>query len=248
MKERTALVFAGELDRSTRTLERDGVIGLLTPSGAWCPSLYAAGALVEVEWAEERPERARVADPTGAFRLLLPPPGVGPSDALADLAPPAFVAFTGAPRIFRGEVIVRPEHLAPVKREVRDAWVLYAAEETLNRLEELAAARSGSPRGEAAQAALQHYSPTAEDLLDLAGMVRTAVSTVADSVREGPSARAVILEILTARGGAVAVPVEEILAEAQKRGIGPREGRGVLDELLAEGECYAPRNGHVRLL
>jgi DNA replicative helicase MCM subunit Mcm2 (Cdc46/Mcm family) len=79
--------------------------------------------------------------------------------------------------------------------------------------------------------------------------VRSALETV----KENPSdpapidPREVLLSLLTPAGTAP-MAIEEIYRAAASRGIGQEVAQAVLQELLAEGECYSPRNGYIRLL
>jgi hypothetical protein len=58
--------------------------------------------------------------------------------------------------------------------------------------------------------------------------------------------RALVLAFLSARPKE-AVLLDTILAELGLHGIGAEAGTRAVKELLAEGECYMPRKGSLRL-
>jgi RPA family protein len=119
---------------------------VVTPTGARINRLYIVGVLTEVEPVSNDVLRARVVDPTGAFVLYA---GQYQPDQLAFLEsadPPAFVAVTGKARTFEPDdsdqvfTSVRPESMNVVDAETRDRWTVDAAEDTLERVETMAAA------------------------------------------------------------------------------------------------------------
>ena len=245
-------VFAGELNRSTRFQERKGEMSLLIPTGVWCTRVVMVGALTEVQVQGKRVRRARIADPTGVVDLL--PPRSGPAaEALAHCEPPVFVAIIGTVRQFGGRdqsrVAIEPDHISVQGRDVRDSWVLYTAEQTLQRMERMKRALAGGEEDPGLQAAIQVYGTTMDDLRALANQVRSALETVKEDPSEPApiDPREVLLSLL-APAGTAPMAVEEIYRAAAARGIGQEVARAVLQELLAEGECYSPRNGYIRLL
>lgn len=240
-------VFAGELNRSHLTIERGDRMVVLTPTGAVCGRIFLVGALTEVIVREGEVQRARLSDPTGTIDLVLRPKNLPPADVLSGLVPPAFIAVTGSVRIYGKNAVVHPDMIHLVDRQARDSWVLVTAERTLHRMESLQKAiRGGVPEGETA-AVLEYYRPTEEDLHTLAAQVRTAVESVPPE-RPVPKidVREVLLEILGSVPGVV--ELTWVIDRAEERGIGGEEARRGVQALLAEGECYAPRNGHLRLL
>jgi RPA family protein len=243
-------VFSGELNRSFVALERgDPVIPeVLTPTGAWCRRIFLVGALTEVTTLGGMVHRARLSDPTGSIDLVLRPNNLPPADVLSTLTPPAFVAVTGSVRLYGKKVVIQPDMLLPVQRQERDAWVLFTAERTLRRMEVIKATMSGEVADAAAAAALRHYHTSREDLQELAALVRAAVESVspAEKVIPETEVREAVGKILAGQPGAV--EISWIMERAAELGISGEEVRRCLQALLAEGECYAPRNGFVRLL
>lgn len=250
-EEAATHLFAGELNRSHRFEPGPdgGEAALLTLAGACCTRLVIVGALTEVQVQGERVRRARVADPTGVVDLL--PPRHGPAaDVLLPLEPPVFVAVTGTVRRFgRNGVAIEPDHVSVVGREVRDTWVLFAAERTLQRMERMKQALIEGAEDPVLQRAIQAYGTTMDDLRALARQVRSALETVREGAldRVPTNPRDVLLSLL-APSGRDPMAVEEIYQAAAAHGIGQEAARACLQELLAEGECYSPRNGFIRLL
>lgn len=249
-------VFAWEFNHSLHTIERGDPprTGLLTMTGGWCYRTFIVGALTEVQGEAGQVQRARLADPTGAFDIIPRQQKVPPASTLHDIPLPAFVALTGVARISgsRGERrgYLDPEMVVPVDRSARDRWVLVTAERTITRLEILShVLKGGSDQGCAAQA-VRLYGLTPADLVRLRVMVEEALATVltvstpATSIDGDP--RETVLAIITSRPPPVAI--SEILGAAAEEGLGEALVRQCLKNLLEEGECYSPRNGYIKRL
>jgi RPA family protein len=258
MNEKVEHLFAGELNRSDLILapsERGGQPSLLTPTGLSLRRLTLVGALTEVEGKGGDFVHARVADPTGAFTLSSGWHRPEVTGALARIEPPAFVAVTASPVLpSRGppsRMVLRPEAVAEADRCARDTWVIATADLTLGRLEQLSAVLAGTGEDPILSRAIQHYRITPSLLLELAELISAALASVtlpagakAGAPQEDP--KALVLAFLSARPKE-AFPLETILAELARHGIGAEAGTRAVNELLAEGECYAPRKGSLRL-
>ena len=142
-------VFAAEYDDATveyaESDEERAPTYVVLPGGARVNRLFVVGTLTEVDRVNEEMVRARIVDPTGAFVVYA---GQYQPEALAffeDAEPPAFVALTGKARTFQPEdgdriyTSVRPEEVAAVDADIRDRWVLDAAEHTIERVAAFAA-------------------------------------------------------------------------------------------------------------
>ncbi|MDD1661081.1 MAG: hypothetical protein LUO97_02120 [Methanomicrobiales archaeon] len=257
MKEKVEHLFAGELNRSDCVEAPAGPQGrpsLLTPTGLSLGRLTLVGALTEVEGKGGDYLHARVADPTGAFTLTSGWHRPEVTGALARMEPPAFVAVTASPlltsRPSSSRMVLLPEAVAEVDRLARDTWVIMTADMTLARLERLGKALAGRGKEPALDRVVDHYRITPSLLLEFADMVGTALETVAGSRGKakpgGKDPKELVLALLAARPQE-AVPLEEILGELGRQGIGTGDGTRAVNELLAEGECYMPRKGSVRL-
>jgi len=187
---------------------------VVTPTGARVNRLFAVGVLTEVEAVSEDVLRARIVDPTGAFVLYAGQYQPDEQAFLERAEPPAFVAVTGKARTFQPDdsdrvySSVRPETISEVDAETRDRWTVGAAEQTLNRVTRMAAAKRLDARGDDLAATLRerglpdglaegislafdHYGTTGEYLESVHRMALEAAGLVAGETDEvEPSALA----------------------------------------------------------
>jgi hypothetical protein len=259
MRDKVEHLFAGEFNRSDLVAPPDGPEGrpsLLTPTGLSLRRLTIVGAVTEVEGKGGDFVHARVADPTGAFTLSSGWHRPEVTGALAKIEPPAFVAVTASPQLQSrspaSRVVLLPEAISVVDRLARDTWVIMTADMTLARLERLSAALAGKGQEPVLDTVIAHYRITPTILMELTDMIATALGSVSGGAAEkrmadGREAKEVILAFLGTRPRE-AIPLETILGELGRHGIGTEAGTRAVNELLAEGECYMPRKGQVRLV
>jgi RPA family protein len=251
-------VFAGEFCRctcSTRDEREPGSSVLLTPGGAWCRRVFLAGALTE---ATERGGvvRCRLADPTGAFDLEVGDTGrSGHGGSVLDITVPSFLAVTGMAQLAnRGGPFpfIRPDSFRVIDRAVRDAWVLRTADSTLQRIAILAAAISGGVADERTRAVIGHYHTTESSLLDLTGLVESALEGIRQAppapAGPAPDTRETVLAIIRDRQGPRGIPVDDVVAAAALFGITAEKAKEAVAELIRDDELYQPQKGSVRLL
>ncbi|MDG6256058.1 MAG: hypothetical protein QCH35_00500 [Methanomicrobiaceae archaeon] len=233
-------VFAGELMHQESAVVGDGAGAMVrTPSGARCERVFVVGACTEVREQSGRIE-ARIADPTGAFVITAYQDQPAVYDRLRGIAPPAFVAATCAVRARTAPAqppfSLVPESVAPATRASRDLWVLVTAEHTLDRLEAVPRRGPAPP----------------ETVPEIAAMVRSALETVQPAGEgEAPAAvdpRQAILDILGTASGPRGMPVDTLVEAALTHGLAEETVRRIVDELRAEGDCYAPTTGYLKLL
>jgi RPA family protein len=158
-------VFAAEFDDASLSYsesdEERAPNYVVTPTGARVNRLFVAGVLTEVERVNDQTSRGRVVDPSGAFVTYAGQYQPDEQAFLERAETPAFVALTGKARTFEPEdsdrvfTSVRPESLSEVDAEVRDRWVVSAAEATLDRLAVLERALASDLRGEELRGALE---------------------------------------------------------------------------------------------
>jgi len=180
---------------------------VVTPTGARVNRVFLVGVLTEVETVSEDYLRARIVDPSGPFVVYA---GQYQPEALAFLEsaqPPTFVAVTGKARTYQPDdsdqvyTSVRPESISEVDAATRDRWVVATAEQTLDRVERMAAAKhadgtsdeleaalteSGVDDGLAAgiPIALEHYGTTGDYLSAVRSLALDAARVVADEQDE----------------------------------------------------------------
>jgi RPA family protein len=232
--EAACRVFAGELAMAVAA-EGGGAVRI--PSGAVCRFICLAGALTEVVGDRKGILEARVADPTGAFRLITGRGDDEVNEALGAIAPPAFVLAWGE-AVFRmtpggGDLVIQPDSVVAIDREARDAWVLRTAVLTIERLKERHAAAPES----------------ADTLRQLASMVGRALETVQPAVHCDPTrVRQTVEELVGRAAGRQGMPVEELYRQCAGGGIRRDEVDAAIRQLFEDGDCYFPQKGLIKLL
>ncbi|MCM2465732.1 hypothetical protein [Methanoculleus oceani] len=243
-------VFARDFSAARHTVDSGDGSYVVTPGGAWCRRLFIVGALTEKRGGGDVMQ-ARIADPTGTFRITADWQSPDAVETLGYIEPPAFVAVTGRATLTgtgeRASATVDAEAINVVDRTVRDLWVLATAGATLDRLDTL---RDGGD--ERAAAALRLYGITEEDLREMAGMVRMALASVRPDISPGDIAplvgRDLLLSALEEGGDARGIGFEDAVAAGVRSGLSARDARTALEELLAAGECYQPASGMIKLI
>ncbi|POG54775.1 hypothetical protein [Haloferax marisrubri] len=151
-------VFAAEFDDASLSYsesdEERAPNYVVTPTGARLNRTFVAGVLTEVEHVNDEVLRGRIADPTGAFVTYAGQYQPEPMAYLDGATPPAFVSLAGKARTYEpddADVVyssVRPESVNTVDADVRDRWIVSAAEATLRRIAVFDEALSMSYRGD----------------------------------------------------------------------------------------------------
>jgi RPA family protein len=248
-------LFAAELDATTCAEDTGGELSVLTPSGARCSRLYLVGACTEVLLEGSHSVRARVADPTGVFRVRAGGEYPAAVEVLGGLHPPAFVAITGSIRRIRCErepcFGIRAETCSIVDRMSRDAWVVRTAELMIARLERLASCLDGPEWDTLTQTLVSHYRIDREALRTLSSPVREALATVPEHPDPHPpllDPRQIVREIIASHSDSRGIPVTDVHDRGIRSGLRGETIRNLLSEMIREGECYAPQNGYIKLL
>jgi hypothetical protein len=254
--EGAARVFAGDYSMATLSVAGDdGSPGwVVTPGGAWCRPLYLAGALTEVTGDSDM-LHGRLADPTGAFDVMVGGRGAPVAGMIRKIPIPSFVMLSGTAQLYHrnsGVVVsVRPDHLLVVDRGIRDQWVLATAESTLCRLERLLEAIDGRSSDERALTVIRHYGLSRAGLREKAAMVESAIQSVrppAPVSEERTGVREIIMEILRAESGPRGVPVQHVIDCAAVKGLAQEAVLAAIEELVRDDDCYQPQKGYVKLL
>jgi len=251
-------VLAGEFSRSTLGIpdeDRNTPGWVVTPGGAWCRRMFLAGALTEIVDLGDLC-CCRVADPSGAFDIVIGGRNAALAETLKKIPVPSFVAITGNAQIYQKNnaisLSVRPEHIRVIDRAERDRILLITAEYTLRRLDELADALGGTVTDERLMTAIRHYSLTTTSLIKLTTMVEEAVGSArpSDSQDSGerPDVQALIQEFLQKATDPRGIAVEEVIETLDLRGIPKEDVLAALEFLIQEDECYQPQKGYVKRL
>jgi hypothetical protein len=227
-------VFAAEFEDATVSFkesdEERAPNYVVSPTGGRLNRLFSVGVFTEKAEVGGGQIRARINDLTGTLVTYAGQYQPGPLAFLENADPPAFLALTGKARTFEpddGDRIyssVRPESVNEVDAATRDRWVVRTAEQTVDRVGSMAAARLTNLRGDALREALveaglteslaagtaiavEEYAPTSEYLQALRTRAVQAAQVVAgdrDEVErldlrptEGEDDRAVLAELAT---------------------------------------------------
>ena len=193
-------VFAAEFVEAKHSYKEAGDRSptfVVSPFGAKVNRLFAVGVLTSVEAVGQTAGnyKAQVVDPTGTFYLWAGQFEPEAAAQLADIRPPAIVAFVGKGRTREPEpgvtyVSVRPEAIRVVDKKERDAWVLEAARLSMLRLDALREAQKlekptaeklvemGFPKdvAEGVVRAFEHYGKA--DISKYAALIRDALETL----------------------------------------------------------------------
>ncbi|ELZ97924.1 hypothetical protein [Haloferax sulfurifontis] len=158
-------VFAAEFDDASLSYsesdEERAPNYVVTPTGARLNRTFVAGVLTEIEHVNDEVLRGRIADPTGAFVTYAGQYQPEPMAYLDAATPPAFVSLAGKARTYEpddADVVyssVRPESVNTVDADVRDRWIVSAAEATLRRIAVFDEALSMPYRGDDLTRALE---------------------------------------------------------------------------------------------
>ncbi len=251
-------VLAGEFSRSTLGIpdeDRNTPGWVVTPGGAWCRRMFLAGALTEVVDMGDLC-RCRVADPSGAFDIVIGGRSAVLAETLKKIPVPSFVAITGNAQIYQKNntisLSVRPEHIRVIDRAERDRILLITAEYTLRRLKELCQALEGTATDERLMTTIRHYSLTTTNFIELTTMVEESVGSArpSDSQDSGerPDVQVLIQEFLQNATDPRGVSVEEVIETLGLRGIPKEDVLAALEFLIQEDECYQPQKGYVKRL
>ena len=250
-------VFAGEYGSSTLSIQDDdpqNPAWVVTPGGAWCRSMFLSGALTEVTESGDM-VHTRMADPTGAFNLVIGGRNTPLAETFCNVPVPSFVTISGRAQMYLkngvANVTVRPDQIRIVDRQVRDQWVLVTAKSTLVRLTRINLAMTGSCADPRILTAIRHYALTRDRLHELARLVECALQTISSSSRETscqPDIRTLVMGLMAAGDRPEGVAIEEILRVTMDHGVTKETVLAVIESLITADECYQPRKGFVKPL
>jgi len=255
--EGAARVFAGDFSGSTLSVPDDdgqSPAWVVTPGAAWCRQVFLAGAVTEITEDGDM-LRCRLADPTGAFNLVIGGRNSPLAEQFRKIPVPSFVTVTGRAQLYRRndkvDLSVRPDHVVVVDRAVRDQWTLATAEATLGRLEQVRLAVQGQCTDNHILTAHRHYAHTAEHLNALADITGCAIQSIKPQeiiAAIQSDARELVMEIMKGTNSPRGIAVEEIISQAGEHGIAQADVLAAIEALIVDDECYQPQKGFVKLL
>ncbi|MDD3136886.1 MAG: hypothetical protein PHF64_10350, partial [Methanoregula sp.] len=109
---------------------------------------------------------------------------------------------------------------------------------------------------ERALVTIRHYALTKEHLADQVAMIERAVQCAAAAVPDaaggtgaaGGNAQGIVMEILRAENRPRGIAVEEVLGQAEARGVSSDLALAAIRALIEDDECYQPQKGYLRPL
>lgn len=213
-----------------------------SPSGAGYSRLFIVGTLTEVTGSLETGVRARVSDPTGTISLFADRNNQRLAGKLCEINPPQFVAVTGhvnsGRRSNSGEILIIPEAVSVVNREIRDIWILRTAEITIQRLEEIPASAGGDNN------VVHIVVPIIRKALSVVNVQPVSVS-VPDVCLDKQD---ILIDLISKHSGPRGITIELLMESGKKAGLSDEHIKKGIDDLLSSGECYMPSGELIKLL
>jgi RPA family protein len=267
--EKSARPDSEALDSKTPNL-------LISPLGLILNRIFVVGVITELDSIGTQNDmwKARIVDPTGAFTVYAGQYQLEASIFLSTVQIPAFIALTGKARIYEPEpgsvfVSIRAEEANVVDEEIRNRWVVDAAEQTIDRLEAFSDALASGYRGEKLRGyflekgisseltegisiALERERAPQEFVKLLRASIREGLKSLdfdsGNNAGDNADQKEFVLELLRDMGGNRGVDYAAFVDTAVSRGIPEELVEEVVRSLLAGGQCYEPRIGIIRLV
>ncbi len=267
--EKSARPDSDEADSKTPNL-------LISPLGLVLNRIFVVGVITELDSIGTQSEmwKARIVDPTGAFTVYAGQYQPEASIFFSAVQIPAFIALTGKARIYEPEpgsvfVSIRAEEANVVDGEIRNRWVVDTAEQTVERLEAFSDALASGYHGEKLREylqekgvsfelaegisiALERERSPGEFAKLLRASVREGLKTLdfdsGDSRGSKADQKEFVLELLREMGGSRGVDYAAFMDVATSRGIPEEVVEEVIRSLFADGQCYEPKIGIIRLV
>jgi len=249
----TCRVFFEELLKSDFFVKENGETFLVTPTCARCNRLFGIGEVKEVE-KRGNITKIKISDSTATVNIY--------TDKVLGLG--KFMAFVGnlhvrAARAAREgavkseNVLILVEEAGTVEENVRNNWIINTARRTLERIEllrknlslNLSLEKKALPKKQWMKEAVEHYAIN-DDKLDFWGCVAlNAVTGVWQNYSK--TTKEAVLEVLEESKKSSMKRVK-LMEELKKKGLMEEWVEEVIDELVAEGRCYEPEVGVVKVV
>jgi len=240
----TCRLFFEELLKSDLVVKENEETFLVTPTCARCNRVFGVGEVKEVE-KRGKITKIKISDSTATLNIY--------TDKAIGLELDKFLAFIGNLHVREGAgkskaVLILVEEAEPVEENVRDNWILNTARRTMERIELLRSNLNLSlslPKKQWMKEAVEHYAID-DDKLDSRGNVAiNAVKSVWQHYSK--TAKEMVLEALeeSEKSSMERVKLTDAL---KKRGLMEVWVEEVIDELFAEGRCYEPEVGVVKVV
>ncbi|MBA7517674.1 hypothetical protein ES705_09728 [subsurface metagenome] len=240
----TCRLFFEELLKSDFVVKENEETFLVTPTCARCNRLFGVGEVKEVE-KRGKITKIKISDSTATLNIY--------TDKAIGLESNKFLAFVGIIHVREGAgkskaVLILVEEAEPVEENVRDNWILNTARRTMERIELLRSNLNLSlalPKKQWMKGAVEHYAID-DDKLDSWGSV--AINAVKGMWQHySKTAKKMVLEALEEAEKSSMERVK-LTNALKKRGLMEEWIEEVIDELFAEGRCYEPEVGMVKVV
>jgi RPA family protein len=233
-------VFAGEFALSEHVPAGPGrYVRVITPTGATGGHLFICGVLTEVSGTTHREmTMGRVADPSGVFVVQ----AVREHDRslLAGMEIPSYLSVCGRIRMVgagtsasaTSPMVIEPDSVVSVNREIRDSWVIMTAALTMDRI-----------RGQTTM-----NDTIRRNLINLVNGALRTVRAIPGQNAAGEGNPGIVLSLIRTHGGPRGIAVADLLPLAAREGISEAETLRAVRQLIEEDELYQPSAGMVKVL
>lgn len=240
-------VFFKELLKSNFFVNAGGWDILVTPSCARCNRLFGVGEVKEVE-KRGNITKIKISDTTATFNIY--------TDKVIQLDSEVFLAFIGNLHVRANKgrgFLITVEEAGQVEEDVRNAWIIKTAKRTMERIELLRnltlrnndLSNGGELPGNALMEAMQHYAIDDDKRNVLADMAINAVKGVWQYYSK--TTKEMVLDALKAADKG-RMERMKITSELENRGLAEEWIEEVIEELIAEGRCYEPEEGLLKVV
>ncbi len=227
-------IFADDLNSGKNDAQNNGILAL---SGRTISKCLFCGALTEISDMKKPVMTLSLYDPTGMLVVGYHTGNSEISTFLNKTSLPVFVLCAAGIRCTAGDCMPVLESVVPVSREVRDTFVLAAAADLIEHLEQ-------SPEG------------GLDRKKRLCDMAEKALATVkpenpVNPVSAAPDDAVFILvekEIRDISDDKNTVRLDVLIAALGEKGVSKETFLAVLKSMIDDGDCYQPKPDLIRLL
>ncbi|WAI01143.1 hypothetical protein [Methanogenium organophilum] len=224
-------IFADDLN-SGRCDTRNAIVRTLSVRNI--TKCLFCGALTEIPDSQKPIQNLSIYDPTGILTVQYHTGNREISGFLTETTLPVFVLCTAAIRSSVGTCMPMLESIMPVSREIRDVFVLAAADDLISHL-------TSSP------------DIPADMKNTICNIAKKALSTVQTGAPNPTIPKTAVLNeaenlILECCEDKKTVNLEELIETLNQKGISRETTLAVLNTLIDNGECYQPKPDIIRRL
>lgn len=255
----TSRIFFGELLKSDLVIKENGATFLVTPTCAICNRLFGVGEVKEME-KRGNITKIKISDSTGTLNIY--------TDKVIKLKSNKFLAFVGnlhmrvsegAGEIKSKGVLILVEEAGAVEENVRNNWIINTARRTMERIELLrhlslegqsyliascAANAKPLPKRQWLNEAREHY---AIDDIKQDFWETVAINAVKRMYQYySKTTKEMVLDLLV--GSETGMERVRLTKELKKSGLMEELVEEVIDELIADGRCYEPEVGVLKVV